>query len=261
MKHLFVGDTHGRSYWKIPILGHDPVTNTGSKYTIDDFDKVVFTGDYVDSHEVDITSDMMVDHLKELIDLKLKYPEKVTLLIGNHDLHYIFDPARFECSGFNSEVYEALHAIYNANIDLFDAMYQYKDHISSHAGIHVGWLKYRFNKYITDLEEPIADAINYEFNRFYDIYTKQISNLPIADMPWELFDVGYLRGGRQKVGGPFWVDRRLSQEKPAKGYHQIVGHTPVKHISEYPRNDSTSITYIDVMGDMIDDCYYIKNIE
>jgi predicted MPP superfamily phosphohydrolase len=83
MKHIAIGDLHGRDTWQ----------QVNTKL----YDKVIFLGDYVDSHTL---SDLVIlENLKKIIALKKRPPEKVVLLLGNHDAHYLHYP-RFECSGF-----------------------------------------------------------------------------------------------------------------------------------------------------------------
>jgi hypothetical protein len=64
-----------------------------------------------------------------------------------------------------------------------------------------------------------------------------------------IFHVGRWRHGRDKVGGPLWLDRNEMKNKPIIGYHQIVGHTPTKkdkivRIDNF-KDKNTSITYCD----------------
>jgi len=65
-----------------------------------------------------------------------------------------------------------------------------------------------------------------------------------------LFEIGYERGGmRNEIGGPFWIDRHALLKNTLKGYHQIVGHTPVKTIKVFRPNPTTdpntSVTFCD----------------
>lgn len=70
MKTLSCGDTHG--------LGVADIMSE----IIDQHDKIIFIGDYVDSFNID---DMSISaNLFDIISLKEKYPEKIILLWGNH---------------------------------------------------------------------------------------------------------------------------------------------------------------------------------
>jgi predicted MPP superfamily phosphohydrolase len=226
MKALSIGDIHGRSeHWK-QFLIDEPAA-----------DKIIFAGDFVDSF--DKTNEQIEDNLLDIIQFKKDNMDKVILLMGNHDIQYALCPPSalrnpYSCSGYRPESHFRLHEIFQENKDLFQAAYQYKEHIWTHAGIHRGWYENRFipefNKHFESFEGNIADKLNEAF-RF--------------ELP-SLFDVGYIRWGSKPVGGIFWADKNETSHKPLKNYHQIVGHTQVediKHFS-YPKFDC-SITYID----------------
>ena len=77
---LVIPDIHGESFWKEPV----------HKY-IDQVDKVIFLGDYLDpyrSHLEEYDFDAVFKNMMEIIDLKQKSNDKVVLLKGNHDFHY-----------------------------------------------------------------------------------------------------------------------------------------------------------------------------
>jgi len=233
MKIITIGDTHGEDFWKL--------------ITPDNYDKIIFVGDYVDSYT---ESNVKILHnLKEIIELKKAHPDKVELLIGNHCAQYINsqgDP-RARCSGYRPEAYYDLHDLYTKNKDLFQLSYQIDNYIWSHAGIHRGWYNHRALGPIIELgldkeEYSIADQINglYKYNKD------------------SIYDVGFRRGGFQSVGGPLWADFRETFKKPLKGYHQIVGHTPIKKITTIEINKNTSITYCDYKPEIEDDFYIIE---
>ncbi len=75
MKTIALGDIHGRSIWK-------DIISKG------DFDKVIFCGDYFDTHD-DISAVIQKHNFKEILDFKIANIDKVVLLIGNHDFHYM----------------------------------------------------------------------------------------------------------------------------------------------------------------------------
>jgi len=73
---LIIPDIHGRTFWKVAI-------DSG------EYGKVIFLGDYVDPYEREgISVSMALNNFNEIIALKEQYPDKVILLLGNHDLHY-----------------------------------------------------------------------------------------------------------------------------------------------------------------------------
>lgn len=224
MKTISIGDIHGQTIWKM-FADLRQLTDTPNLST--EYDKYIFLGDYVDSFTE--TNLMILHNLKEIIQLKKNYPDKVVLLIGNHDLQYMFGYDGHGCSGYRPEAANDLTTLFRANLDLFQPILQIDKYIWSHAGIHEGWWNMQFKGNDTDsIESQIREA-------FYTSCNDAI------------YDVGHLRGGSKQVGGIFWADKRMTGRKPLKGYHQIVGHTPVKEIMTEQKDNDTSITYCDTL--------------
>lgn len=234
MKILSIGDIHGQDVWK--KMGDIPQLITYSGFE-PDFDYYVFVGDYTDSFT---ESNVHILHnLKEIIEFKENYPNNVILLLGNHDLQYYFDYKNHRCSGFRPEAFFDLNELFRKKRHLFQAAFQIKKHIWTHAGIHKGWYDYEFPYKSKD----IADDINKAFEE----YNKT------------LFNVGYARGGVRGVGGPFWLCRSETlANKLIRGYHQIVGHTRTKKLIRYEYKKTTSITYIDYLEDGLTEPYIIE---
>ena len=76
MKIVALGDTHGRDMWKTIVKIEE------------DFDKLLFIGDYFDTRD-DIDASTQIQNFKEILEFKKENPDKVILLIGNHDFHYL----------------------------------------------------------------------------------------------------------------------------------------------------------------------------
>lgn len=168
MKTISIGDIHGRDYWK--------------SINPDEYDKIIFVGDYTDSF---VYPDIhILNNLLDIIAFKENYPDKVVLLLGNHDTdNYMV--GRAKCSGFRSEMYSALNKLFKRKENLFDLAFGIKtedfEYLWTHAGIHSGWYKHRFYPTIIDTplkEAPIYDQLNSQF---------RLRNNT-------LFDVGHLRG-------------------------------------------------------------------
>lgn len=239
MKVIVIGDVHGRSEWKqiadLAILTTTPNLDT-------EYDEYIFLGDYVDSFT--ITGDKILENLKEIVQLKKNYPDKVTLLLGNHDLQYLFSYQTHGCSGFNSVFALDYQQVFRENRDLFGVIYQIKDYIFTHAGISNEWWLGCQNYYNLPLSKNFDAAFIADTFKTY----KEGDKIPI-------FDVGFIRGGWAKRGGIFWADFKETYKDYLEGYNQVVGHTRVKKITNMP-NDTFpedmhwfegSITYIDVL--------------
>lgn len=215
MKTISIGDIHGKSIW-------DTINPNN-------YDKIIFLGDYVDSFE--INNSIILENLLNIIRFKKDNPDKVILLWGNHDLQYLFSYNSDGCSGYRPEMYDQLHQIFNDNKQLFQMSYQINDTIWAHAGIHQGWFTQRFEKLVKKLPDM---SIYLQLNTAF--YEKHDS----------LFDVGHRRGGYHDVGGPFWCDKEELKSSPIKKYHQIVGHNRVKEITKFYKYNK-EIVFIDTL--------------
>jgi len=223
MKIITIADIHGRSNWK-------DIADISKLIRLDninpEYDKYIFLGDYVDSFEE--TDAVILFNLKLIIEFKQKYPDHVILLLGNHDLQYMFSTEMHGCSGYRPNMYQELHKIFNDNKHLFQPIYQIDNYLFSHAGITTIWLNVL--KYYKPLETSISEYIISLFDEYYH----------------RLFDVGRNRGGYNKSGGIFWADESDTSAWILPNHHQIVGHTPME-TSPYTHtlNDNSSITYVD----------------
>src|SRR5690606_27784687 len=122
IKILAVGDLHGKSCWRAINFTH--------------YDKVVFMGDYADS--TSHTDEEIYDNLNRVIAVKERFPEKIVLLLGNHDIQYLYHPD-YRCSGFRPSMQEALTALFNRYKHLFQIAYQVNNYLFSHAGLSGPW--------------------------------------------------------------------------------------------------------------------------
>lgn len=208
-KILIVPDVHGRKFWH------------KAKELINEVDQVVFLGDYLDPYSREgITFDDAVEEFNQILAFKEANRDKVILLIGNHDMHYI-KMEFMDCSRLNYHRRQEIHDLFMNNIDKFQLIYEIDNYLFSHAGIYLEWIK----KYEITLEEL------FNFKKF-------------LESRWNtLEDVSYSRGGWCKVGSCVWADIRESvQNELYSDKRQIVGHT---QLSENPYI-TTKIACLDV---------------
>lgn len=196
MKILVLGDIHGSRNWK-EILDNS------------DYNHVIFLGDYLDPYS-DMDNDDLLSNFIDIIGFKIRKPNDVTLILGNHDLHYL-SLQIMPCSRYNKGIAKSAHEIFNKHIDLFKYAFQYKNVVFTHAGISNEW----FNKsYKGNPNANIAEQLNNSTKEQMDV----------------LCQVGKYRGGNPNVtGGIFWADKRELFE-PLYGYTQVVGHSRVPEI-------------------------------
>lgn len=197
-KYLHIGDMHGR--WdKFFTKDFTPL------YRIEDFDKIIFFGDYWDSFDVDFETQKRT--FNAIINLKKRYPEKFVLLLGNHDVHYLYLDVKYRCSGFQDKYSAAIHALMSDNKNLFDYFFVYENTVCSHAGI------------IGHFEYVMLDR--------YGLTWKDYGAVKVGNEPKELFYVGRDNGGRDIFDGPLWIRPNILKRYPAfeDDIVQVFGHT------------------------------------
>lgn len=221
MKIISIGDIHGRPYWK------------AINFSL--YDKVVFNGDYLDSYYWN--DNQILENFYDIMQLKKDNVEKVTLLLGNHDIQYYFLNEGFGCSGYRPTMAMSLNEAFKGNRDLFQVAFQIKNYLWTHAGVSNGWFKYN-KKEIDDFQERF-DCVN-----LADTFNKMLQ----AKENRLLHQVGKKRQGYYPYGGITWADRKETSNDYLDGYHQIVGHTPINTITKFG-DDESSIRYIDVLDE------------
>jgi predicted phosphodiesterase len=199
MKILTIGDIHGLTTWKEV----DP----------NEYDKIIFVGDYVDSY--DVSNITILKNLNDIIDFKKQYSDKVILLFGNHDIQYLYDEeTRYKCSGYRYLMSYDLKKVFNDNKDLFQYAYQLDNVIWTHAGITEMWAK-----------EILKDVDKYEYANKINELAQEKKTLN------DIMLVGRSRGGFALTGGPLWADFNSDvKDDPITGLIQIFGHTEVDKI-------------------------------
>jgi hypothetical protein len=193
-KLIAIGDIHGRQIWK------QIVTNN-------QFDKVVFIGDYFDTHE-NINAAQQIDNFKDIIAFKEANMDKVVLLLGNHDYHYL-SAANETYSGFQewhkTEIKELLDsAISKGYIQM---CYHHDKFLFSHAGVTNTWCK------DNDIDmENLCESINKRFIEIPESFR---------------FAVGRNMSpyGDDVTQSPIWVRPHSLLQDHVPNYIYVVGHT------------------------------------
>ncbi len=201
-KILIIPDVHGRTFWKSALESGD-------------YEKIVFLGDYTDPYEMEgITNRDALKNFESIIAFKQQNPEKVVLLLGNHDLHYY---STYYCELARSSRYDPvsavpLHCLFTQYNSLFQLAWETdwgsRHYLFSHAGITQSWLQR--NMELIGL--PDAEHLNRLLH----------SNEGLAS----LAQVGRMRWGSYPSGSIVWADiDELLDSNPLSGVYQIVGHT------------------------------------
>lgn len=150
-KCLIIPDVHGRKFW------------TSACNNIDEYEKVIFLGDYVDPYPFEgITVEEAIENFKEIIEFKNNNPEKVVLLLGNHDFPYAFEEY-LHMSSYHSR-HSAIHhydiaELFNKTPHIFQLSYSYDGILFTHAGVESTWFDNVLKCKETD-PEKISEVLN-----------------------------------------------------------------------------------------------------
>lgn len=245
IKILIVPDIHGRQFYKEPV-----------DYVLNNTDStIVFLGDYLDPYpdefkknEFNNVKRNAISQLEELFELKSKYKDRIILLLGNHDVGYIYSDV---CScRRDRENYFEIRELFNKNHENVQLAYEStinNNHfIFSHAGISEKYAKLCFSDLVN--ERNVVDLFNNAWlTKDWDV----LQSLELYD-----FYRGY--GGGQYASLVWadareWVDTEFRDAN--SGYGKMVfGHTqfsrPINYKDKFYMVDFHECTYIDSNGDV-----------
>lgn len=212
---LIIGDVHGRWFWKEPV----------EKVLAETDAHIVFLGDYLDPYphewrEEDNERLISIDRFKEIINLKKEHPDRITLLIGNHDGGYCISSSICGCRHDYANSRE-IEKLFNDNRNLFQIAEERdingKHFVFSHAGILKGWVKLVWGEEDMNREGfNVVDELN---NAWFVGHYGILDSLGIYDR--------YRGWGGFLYGSPIWSDiRSWVKVTPEETYgFNIVGHT------------------------------------
>lgn len=205
-KTLVLGDTHGRSNWKLAIHQEQP-------------DRVIFIGDYFDSFE--FSGVEQIDNFKQIIQYKENNPQvEVVLLIGNHDHHYFPEIGYTGTSGYQAGVGHSITQVIDENRHHLQMAYGFENYLFTHAGVSPVFMDQVFGENDWSIESVVVDLNElfrykpkaFEFNGF-DAYGDNTTQTPIWIRPRSLMQAN-----------------KKHTKSLRKDYIQIVGHTGMKRI-------------------------------
>lgn len=206
MRILAIGDVHGRKKWE--ALQKEEV------------DKVVFIGDYFDHFHISQLE--QINNFEKILDWKRKEPNKVELLFGNHDYHYLLY-GKVQYSGYKSN--PLISQLINDAVkdDLLKVTWIYDNYLFSHAGLS--------NKFMTYLKGD-----GFELQDLNDLLKVKPNILGFGKYGWPMSDYG-----DDPEQGPLWIRPNSLRESPYGGWVQVVGHS----VQQYLRIEG-NLTLIDV---------------
>jgi predicted phosphodiesterase len=184
MKLLIIPDVHGRDFWMEPC-SH-----------VDEFDKIIFLGDYHDPYSWEVSQDTSRHRLRDsLLPFVQQFPDKVVCLFGNHDGNYLVgDMADRVDYWHKREIREYMEKM---NIKL---IHQEGKYLFSHSGVLPAWLE--------------ANGLTLH----------DLNNLPFDHQA--LMQVSPYRGGWSEAGSCVWGDvREYALKEHIPDIYQIFGHS------------------------------------
>jgi predicted phosphodiesterase len=214
MKVIALGDTHGRSLWKEIV----------SKET--DADKIVFIGDYFDTHGGGYSANRQIENFKDIIAFKKANMDKVILLLGNHDFHYLNDVDE-NYSGYQWHYRQDINAVLQPAVDegLVQMAFVYDKYVFTHAGVTKTWAK-NSGVDVNNLQESVNNLFKTDIKKFKFTVGPNFSNY-----------------GDDITQPPIWVRPESLFMDMIDGVLYVVGHTTQKNITQIG-----NIILIDTLG-------------
>lgn len=132
---LIIPDVHGRAFWRKAVESYPDLPT-------------VFLGDYLDpyTHYDGILPTEAFVEFKEILKFKSQNKKRVTLLLGNHDIHYL--GAKLNSSRKDWMNQEKIENIFVKKLSLFELTKLVRvgdrQYLFSHAGIIPEWMEWHF---------------------------------------------------------------------------------------------------------------------
>lgn len=239
MKTVVLGDTHGRSFWKLITQIENP-------------DRVIFIGDYFDSY--DIPGIDQIHNFKEIIEYKEtaftndgkddQHKTDVILLVGNHDHHYFPEIGNTGTSGFQTTLAPSIMQVIDENRHHLQMAYQMDEFLFTHAGVSSKFMDNIFGKNGWKVE-TIADDLNELFK--YKPKTFEFG------MAINLQKMSYMDPtGDNEEQSPIWIRPRslmsVNRETLREHVIQVVGHTQVAKVDVKGMGTGSRYWLIDCLG-------------
>ena len=200
---IIIPDVHGRDFWRWAVAQRKE-ENT-----------IVFLGDYLDPYEYEwIYWSDAYKGLLDIIAMKQENPEKVVLLLGNHDLHYLFPSLRG--SRYNEYQAEKIRKTFMDNLDCFqmaaESEIDGQRFLFTHAGVNKAWVE-KYADLFGSVDKVTAETFNSLM--FKETFVEALG------------DISSLRWGSDRAGSMVWADVEEFEWSEARlpDVIQVFGHT------------------------------------
>ena len=212
MKVLVIPDVHGSHEWE-----------TAKKYAPNEFDYIVFLGDYFDSWKNEWPD--QGKNFKTICNYVRQDTAHRKLLLGNHDWSYLSRTKHGGgVSGHQNEKIDKIRNLLQSNHDILDLAFEVDRVVFSHAGFSRTWVESLFNLFDYDEKNNLSlvDFLNKKWHSLSFIPGDSGFNYGFEELlDWH----GFLSGsGNEVTQGPLWI-RPETLLQDAFYHTQVVGHT------------------------------------
>jgi len=228
-KTIVLGDTHGRSVWKLIVEMEKP-------------DRVIFIGDYFDSF--DIKGVDQLSNFQDIIAFKESGQCEVIMLIGNHDHHYFPEIGDTGTSGYQHLLAPSIQYVIDQNRQHLQMAYQMDEFLFTHAGVSSDFMDSVFGKGDWKVE-TIVDDLNEMFK-----HKPKTFEFGMAISAKQIYSMD--PSGDNVEQSPIWIRPRslmnANYNTLRKQVVQIVGHTQVIKIDTEGMATGNRYWFIDALG-------------
>lgn len=208
MKDIIIGDEHCRG--KFVNIYNKIKDDKNIRY-------IICVGDYFDPYE-DYTLTEKLDNFNAIVAIA-RNDNRVKLLLGNHDIHYIIptgEKSRRDC--FHALVFSKSFV---DKLDLFQLAIELGDAIVSHAGISPIWMKKWGFISIKEINDNLAFALNKDSDKYDSDISKKIR------LSLRYYEGDFSGCGNDARQSPTWIRPAALIEQASEWNWriQIVGHT------------------------------------
>src|SRR5574344_1686724 len=210
MKVFVIPDIHLTNFWI-----------KAAEDNIDNVDKMVFLGDYIDSENSNIISseENYLSTLQRLKEFRNSHPDKVVLLCGNHDFSYIALSKDGRCVSNHQPNHIKIDHAFTDLLPNLHAAVEIDEVVYSHAGISKVWYENNGSPSFEQMDNMLhaRNENAYNWNGLYDGYGNEPQQTPFWIRPEALID------------NHLYSKSTFNMQFPK----QVVGHTSVK-LDKYP---------------------------
>ena len=251
---LILPDIHGRLFWKSAIELYPK-----EKYP--DLD-IVFLGDYLDPYDFEyISKEDAIYNFENIIDIAEK-DNRVHLLLGNHDWHYIDNIDNCRIDKDNFKYIKNLFLTYDKLFNIaYENFIEDKRYFYTHAGVTKQWWN--------DIQNISKNCLTNKFlsDEQKQWITNNVLNKPITTELLNSFKynfqgnawlsmISFIRGGDNDFASCIWADYREMHNGKLSVFtdntYQIFGHT----LSEPDINDGIVLDNIAMLDSR---CAWVLN--